>query len=782
MTALRIAGAVLVLLWSLAGAGYAVMAFTPFTKIQFLDSHVIPATATLARWHGTLAWMALGGALLALSSGVSRLTLWIAGVAGAAAAAALTLWPVLPGLDSEPRTLVWCAAFLVPSIALSLVLLRKGDAPAAHHPDAPHAVALAALLAALVCWASGLAVAAQRMPLADMGVRPGMALAAHVVLFVAAAAVHILILFVCVNRTARRLVMLVLGGALATAVAYTWVFRAMNITGPDALAIASLFGLTLALGFPRVGLRSVPVAAVLLLAVGAATVVLQPIIAPLDWNFLGQRTAMILAWVAAFALARPIAARMSARAWIVPAVCVLALALTGALRVAQAYVDPSRVAAWAAVDPAFAAIGDLAPQHRSGADEALFTFLQEHTGLPRASVIAPYDVTFTASLTPRVASPPNVFIFVVDSLRQDYLGAYDPSVTFTPSLDRFAADSLVFTRAFTRYGATGLAQPSLWVGGIMPHKQYIQPFAPMNALEKLVRANAYDVRLSYDIISHQILMPSTPRVDLDAGVQNMDYRLCSTLITLTAGLAERNGRPVFAYSMPQDVHVSTLSREGNAAIDGEDYGGKFAPYASRVRRLDACFGTFVESLRAMDLYNESIIIVTADHGDSLGEGGRWGHAYTVFPEILRVPLLIKLPWSVQGLWESRVDDVAFTTDVTPTLYRLLGYDVRSDDRFFGVPLVSTARQTRARSPRQLAASSYGPVYAVIDDNGQSLYILDAVNYRDHLFRLGASASGDREVAPNPTEQAEYQTFIRTRLGELHALYGITRPVSPPAVR
>jgi hypothetical protein len=74
------------------------------------------------------------------------------------------------------------------------------------------------------------------------------------------------------------------------------------------------------------------------------------------------------------------------------------------------------------------------------------------------------------------------------------------------------------------------------------------------------------------------------------------------------------------------------------------------------------------------------------------------------------------------------------------------------------------------------------VYAVIDNNGQSLYILDAVNYRDHLFRLGASVSGDREVAPSPTEQAEYQAFIRTRLDELHALYGITLPVGPPAVR
>jgi len=769
----RIAGALMLLIWSLAGAGYAVMAFTPFTKIQFLDSKVIPATATFAAWHGAWAWLALGGALLALWSTVSRTTLTIVGVAGASAALGLSLWPVLPWLDSEPVTLAWCVVFLSPSIALSLLLLHR------HHgegdeADGSQAEVQAAVLAAVVCWAAGLVIAMQRMPMGDMGVRPAMALAAHLVLFGAAAAVRTLILALVTQRSARVVLCRLLGAALAAIVVYVWLFRAINLTGIEAVGVASMLGLTMALGMPRVRLP-VLVAMILLVAVGLAASALPPIIAPLDWNFLGQRLVMILAWVAAFFLARAAIARASLPTWTVPVVFVLVLVLAGTLRAAQARTDPARVAEWASVDPAFAAILDLVPIRRSGADPELFTFLQEHTGLPRASDIAPYDVTFTPALSPRPVKPPHIFILVVDSLRQDYLGAYDPSVTFTPSLDRFAAESLVFRRAFSRYGATGLAQPSLWVGGIMPHKQYIQPFAPMNALEKLIGANDYDVRMSYDIISRQILQPSTPRIDLDAGVQNMDYRLCSTLTTLTASLGERTDRPVFAYTMPQDVHVSTMSREGNAAIDAENYGGKFGPYASRVRRLDGCFGTFIESLKAMDLYNDSIIIVTADHGDSLGEGGRWGHAYTVFPEILRVPLLIKLPWSMQGQWEAGLNDVAFTTDVTPTLYRLLGYDVQSDDRFFGVPLVSKPGQARARSPLQLAASSYGPVYAVFDHNGESLYILDAVNYRDHLFRLGARASQDTEVSPSGSQQADYQQFIRTRLTELHALYGVKRP-------
>ena len=51
-----------------------------------------------------------------------------------------------------------------------------------------------------------------------------------------------------------------------------------------------------------------------------------------------------------------------------------------------------------------------------------------------------------------------------------------------------------------------------------------------------------------------------------------------------------------------------------------------------MRRLDGCFGAFVDDLKASGLYDDSLIVLTSDHGDSLGEQGRMGHAYTVFPK------------------------------------------------------------------------------------------------------------------------------------------------------
>jgi phosphoglycerol transferase MdoB-like AlkP superfamily enzyme len=67
------------------------------------------------------------------------------------------------------------------------------------------------------------------------------------------------------------------------------------------------------------------------------------------------------------------------------------------------------------------------------------------------------------------------------------------------------------------------------------------------------------------------------------------------------------------------VHISAITRGGAATIDSTPHGTFYAPYASRGRRLDACFGAFIDDLKAHALYGQSLVIVTADHGDSFGE-------------------------------------------------------------------------------------------------------------------------------------------------------------------
>src|SRR6185436_8653094 len=127
----------------------------------------------------------------------------------------------------------------------------------------------------------------------------------------------------------------------------------------------------------------------------------------------------------------------------------------------------------------------------------------------------------------------------------------------------------------------------------------------------------------------------------------------------------------------------------------------------------------------------------------LGDEGRWGHAYTVFPEVIRVPLIVHVPKDVRGAATADTETVAFTTDITPTLYKLLGHEPRDREPMFGMTLIGPdeAAVARRRHRGYLVASSYGPVYGVVSDNGQELYIVDGVNTAEHRYEFRGNLSG-----------------------------------------
>src|SRR4029453_12515772 len=199
-------------------------------------------------------------------------------------------------------------------------------------------------------------------------------------------------------------------------------------------------------------------------------------------------------------------------------------------------------------------------------------------------------------------------------------------------------------------------------------------------------------------------------------------------------------------SLPQDVHISTITREGSKPVDNQNYESFNAAYASRVRRLDGCFGEFIDDLKARGLYDDSIVVLTSDHGDSLGEDGRMGHAYTVFPEVIQVPLFVHLPTSLTTSFSADPAALAFTSDLTPSLYALLGQTPTAPSPLFGQPLFkSDSSPVRARQSAEMVASSYGSVYGTLIDDARRLYIIDAVSLREYEYELDGTAAG-RKIA------------------------------------
>jgi membrane-anchored protein YejM (alkaline phosphatase superfamily) len=403
----------------------------------------------------------------------------------------------------------------------------------------------------------------------------------------------------------------------------------------------------------------------------------------------------------------------------------------------------------------------------AAADGDLYAYLQRNTNIARDVEVKPVNVDL-APLSGASPWRPHIFVFVVDSLRRDYLSPYNNRVDFTPGIARFAADSTTFQRAFTRYGATGLSVPSIWTGGMLLHKQYVTPFRPMNALLKLVEAERYQQWLSLDPILEAIAPSNIRGEPLDAASSVKDHRLCGTLENLRGRLDRlaAAGEPAFVYSLSQDIHVSAIAREGSRPIDDRPYGTFNAAYASRIRRFDDCFGRFIDDLKTRGLFEDSLIVLTADHGDSLGEEGRMGHAYTIFPEILQVPLIVHLPARQRGELNADPRAVAFTSDVTPTIYRLLGHEPARPASFFGQPLYHRRSTAPGARPQvEVVASSYGSVYGALLDDARRLYIIDGVSFREHEYELDGTGAG-HALEVRAADRAAAQAAIRATVGDI----------------
>jgi hypothetical protein len=409
-------------------------------------------------------------------------------------------------------------------------------------------------------------------------------------------------------------------------------------------------------------------------------------------------------------------------------------------------------------------------------DDAFYEFLHRSTNIPESAQVKAVDVNLVEHLAPTVGKKPNIFIFVVDSLRQDYVAPYNKRVTFTPSIAKFASESIVMQNSFTRYSGTGLAEPSIWVGGMFLHKQYIQPFYPMNALQKMLDVDGYESIMTIDPVLEIIVQPSPTVTELDKDKDWAAYDLCQTVKELQTKMDERDNqaKPLFVYTQSQNLHIvgrtngfrTQATPEENLAHPG------FDPYCTtRLKEMDACFGEFIAYLKSRHLYDESIIVFTSDHGDFLGEGGRWGHGYHIYPDLIRIPLIIHVPPKLlKGMvWNTK--DVAFSADVTPSLYYLLGHRPIINKPILGRPLLTATQKEQTDYIREdyLIGSSYGAVYGILGKNGRTLFLSNPSHGRDSLYNIADDPQCERDLITE-SAKVKYRTAIHDYISEINSFY------------
>jgi len=282
-------------------------------------------------------------------------------------------------------------------------------------------------------------------------------------------------------------------------------------------------------------------------------------------------------------------------------------------------------------------------------------------------------------------SPPprrSVLLLTLDTTRWDAVGFLNGAAEETPNLDRLAAESVVFEDALTVAPLTLPAHTSLLTDlyplrhGVRDNGLYRLPEAATTLAEVLgdagwttgaaVAACVLDAGYGIDQGFAAFDAPD-PHGDL-AAVTYVERPAREMVDRALDFLGHADG-PFFYWLHLYDPHAPYDSHGPTAPLpaSGDPRDLTRRQYAEEVRAMDEEIGRLFRVLSARGQAEDLVVVVAADHGESLGEHGESTHGYFLFDSTMKVPLLIRDP----DLAPQRVTAPVSLVDVMPTLLSLL---------------------------------------------------------------------------------------------------------------
>jgi arylsulfatase A-like enzyme/Tfp pilus assembly protein PilF len=272
----------------------------------------------------------------------------------------------------------------------------------------------------------------------------------------------------------------------------------------------------------------------------------------------------------------------------------------------------------------------------------------------------------------------NLLLISVDTLRADHLGAYGYH-SVSPNLDRLAKEGAVFDEAFTAIPLTLPAHASLLASAYPPENGVrdngeVLP-ASVPTLAEQLRAHGFETGafVSSFVLDHRFGLargfaeywgefPLYRFAGADPGtIQIRGDRVENAAADwITRHRASR----FFAFVHFYDLHGPyLLPAAWRARFPGRIYDGELAYVDDLIRQL-------WDALLRQGLADRTLLVITADHGEGLGDHGELNHGFLLYRSTTKVPLIIRFP---DRRWAGkRVGAVARLIDVAPTVCALLG--------------------------------------------------------------------------------------------------------------
>lgn len=367
---------------------------------------------------------------------------------------------------------------------------------------------------------------------------------------------------------------------------------------------------------------------------------------------------------------------------------------------------------------------------------------------------------------------PNVLLITIDTLRADAVGAYGRSGAGTPWMDRLAAGGVRFDNARAHNVVTLPSHANILSGrlppdhGVRDNAGFRFP-AHVDTLATMLKARGYRTGAFVSAF------PLESRFGLSRGFDVYDDRF-----------ADATPRPVFLVQERRGLETVAAARRWIDSVAGGPWlcwvhlyephfpyapGEPFAttfqnePYQGEVAAVDAALAPLVGPVLDAGATGRTLVVLTSDHGEALGDHGESTHGVFAYEAVLRVPLLVYAPRLVAPAVSDRP---AAHVDLLPTLLDALSIDVPAG--LAGTSLLPAISGTRnaAAPPTYFEALSpalnrrWAPLHGVVHDGAK--YIDLPI---PELYDLGTDPGESRNLAgAQPNTVARMRTLLAQARG------------------
>jgi arylsulfatase A-like enzyme len=348
----------------------------------------------------------------------------------------------------------------------------------------------------------------------------------------------------------------------------------------------------------------------------------------------------------------------------------------------------------------------------------------------------------------------SVVLVTVDALRADMVvpGQMDELVAF-------AAAGALFSRAYSAACFTDYAMRSLMTGRYpMDFTNGDFVFGQEPSLAERLAAAGYATEAIHAIYSiNPYVLQGFAAVDGELAEQNREFRGQTSVATADRAIAafERlraGGRPFFLWVHYFDPHSDYLPVAG-----AKDFGpGAPGRYRQEVWATDREVGRFLRVVEGSGFLGDNLVAFTADHGELLGERGRFGHAFWLDEPVLRVPLVLRGAGIPAGRFDSRVRLV----DVFPTLLAFAaGLAPASDGRSLAPVMEGREREDRDA----FAVGQYADSFVRVALVGPWKLVQDLEQSSESLYRVADDPDETRDrIDDAPDEAARLRAALGAR--------------------